>query len=748
MTATLPALGSAALILAAIAVAASWFAYGQIGRNPHALPRARAALVFGGLALLLAGGTLMRLLWIHDYNVSYVVNHVSNDLPGIYVISAFWAGQEGSFLLWAMLAAVIGYALTFRAGDWEAPVMRIYLPSVLALVLLTLASQPFTTIGQMPADGAGLNPILRDPWMAIHPPVTFLGYAALAAPFAYAIASLRRSSNDGWVRHALPWALIGWLALGAGIIMGGFWAYKVLGWGGWWGWDPVENASLLPWLMSTALFHGLLLQRSRRKWAKTNVLLAVLSFALVVYSTFLTRSGVLSEASVHSFGQDDVGFWGVGAWLSGLLLFSAWVLLRARQAYQKGEPVSEPLFSREVLLIVGATVLVACVGVVGLGTSAPLLTKAMGQGAQAVDVSFYGKTTLPLGILLGLGIGLSVLLRWKGTKLVSRNALLAAAAFAVIGMVVAYMIGVDNGLFLLFAGSGVFALVANLVVFEKALAQGGWRTGGGYLAHIGVAFMLVAIVAATTGRTQKADLPYGTMVDVFGYELTFTGWDPAGGEKQAVLVEMKRPGRDASEILRPKLYRMYGSGQLMQRAEPEILRRLSGDLYVAPAQYIPPAEALAELGELVTVTKGASAEVRGMTVTFEDYVMQSHSTGNGTDAAMPGSIGARVRVESGEISEMVVPRMAIGGTSANAAVPLPDGIGGVLRLQSVNADQGSVTLLFSDGDVPEDGRAIGGILTVEVSEKPLMSILWTGVILALLGGGLAIWRRALQLRPA
>jgi cytochrome c-type biogenesis protein CcmF len=510
----------------------------------------------------------------------------------------------------------------------------------------------------------------------------------------------------------------------------------------------VENASLLPWLMSTALFHGLLLQRSRRKWAKTNVLLAVLSFALVVYSTFLTRSGVLSGASVHSFGQDDVGFWGVGAWLSGLLFFSAWALLRARKAYPQGEPVDEPLFSREVLIIAGATVLVACVGVVGLGTSAPIVSQALGKGAQAVDVAFYGRTTLPLGILLGLGLGLSVLLRWKGTKLVSRNALLVATAFAVIGMVVAYIIGVDNGLFLLFAGTGVFALVANLVVFEQALAQGGWRTAGGYLAHIGIAFMLVAIVAATTGRTQKADLPYGTRVDVFGYELTFAGWDQAAGEKQAVLVEMKRPGRDDPEILRPKLYRMYGSGQLMQRAEPEILRRLGGDLYVAPAQFLPPAEALAELGELVTVTKGTSAEVRSMTVTFEDYEMDSHSTDDGAGAAMPGSIGARVRVESGEISEIVVPRMDISGTSANAAVSLPEGIGGKVQLQSVNADQGSVTLLFSDGNVPTDGRAIGGILTVEVSEKPLMSILWTGVILALLGGGLAIWRRALQLRPA
>ncbi|MFC1544437.1 cytochrome c biogenesis protein CcsA, partial [Gemmatimonadota bacterium] len=744
------------LIIAAIAVAASWMAYVQGERNVAALPRARASLLVAGMALLVAGGSLMRLLWIKDYTVSYVYANVGNDLPSIYVISAFWAGQEGTFLLWAMLAAVIGYAMTFfRAGDFEAPVMRIYLPSLMVLIVLTLLSSPFETLGQLaagqvPADGAGLNPLLRDPWMAIHPPITFLGYAALAAPFAYAIASLRRSDNDGWVRHALPWALIGWLALGAGIIMGAFWAYKVLGWGGWWGWDPVENASLLPWLTATALFHGLLLQRTRRKWAKTNVLLAVVTFGLVIYATFLTRSGVLSDASVHSFGQDDVGFWGVGAWLFIVLGYSAWRLWSARGSYLKGEPVDEPLFSREVLIVVGMVVLAASAAAVMLGTSAPIVTQIAGQGAQAVDTSFYGRTTLPLGILIALGIGLSVLLRWKGTGSVSRNALLIAALFGAAGMVVAYLMGVDSLLFLLFAGSGVFALVANLIVFERALAQGGWRTAGGYMAHIGVAFMLVAIVAATTGRKERADLPFGTAVEVFGYQLTFTGWESLPEGKQATLIEMTRPGRQTSEVLKPRLYRMPWQGRIDTRAEPDIRRRLSGDLYVAPAQFLPPEEALAEQGELITLAKEESREVGGITYTFIEYEMDPHGAEANGGVAMPGGIGARVRVERDGQSEELVPIMTVGasGVSPHAANPMPYGWGGELRLQSINADEGTVTLLYSDGSVPEDGRAIGGILSVEVSEKPLMSLLWTGVILALLGGSLAAWRRVLQVKPA
>ena len=747
MNATLPTVGSVALIVAAIAIAGSWTAYLQAHVVPRAQARARAAMVLGSLALLVAGGAMMRLLWTHDYSVAYVYQHVSNDLPNLYVISAFWAGQEGSFLLWAIMGALIGYALTFRAGDWEIPVMRVYLPVLLALVGLTVLSAPFEVAGPAPADGAGLNPLLRDPWMAIHPPVTFLGYAALAAPFAFAMASLRQPDRTTWVRFALPWALIGWLALGAGIIMGGFWAYKVLGWGGWWGWDPVENASLLPWLTATALFHGLLLQRTRRKWAKTNVLFAILSFGLVLYSTFLTRSGVLSDASVHSFGQDDVGFWGVGAWLVGIVLYSAWRLYRARD-YEAGEPVEEPLFSREVLIITGAVVLVACAAVVGLGTSAPILTQIAGRGAQAVDVSFYGRTTLPLGILLGLGIGLSVMLRWKGTGDVRRNALLVATGFGVAGMGIAYLMGVDNGLFLLFAGTGIFALVSNLVVFERALTQGGWRTAGGYLAHIGVAFMLVAIVAATTGRTQKIDLPFQSAREVFGYQLTFTGFENEPDGKQSFLVEMLRPGRSTSEVLRPKIYQMYGSGQMMTRAEPEIRRKLGGDLYVAPAQYLPPEQALAELGDLMTLAKGESREANGIRFTFENYEMASHGSTEGTETVVPGGVGARVRVARGDVTETLIPIMAMGMGTPHDTVPLPYEWGGSLRLQSVNADAGTVTLLYLDGSMPEDGRGMGGILTLEISEKPMMSLLWTGVILALLGGALAIWRRALQARPA
>jgi cytochrome c-type biogenesis protein CcmF len=749
MNATLPTLGNLALLVGAAAYVAAFFAYSGRDLQDH-LPRARAALVVGSLALLVSAGAFLRLIWTRDYLVEYVFSHVSNDLPALYRLSAFWAGQEGSFLIWAVMGAVIAYALTFRAGEWEAPVMRVYLPTMVALILLTWASRPFALIpiaaaAGIPADGAGLNPLLRDPWMAIHPPVTFLGYAALAAPFAFALAGLRRPSNDDWVRLALPWTLIGWLSLGAGIIMGAFWAYKVLGWGGWWGWDPVENASLLPWLTATAMLHGLVLQRSRRKLAKTNVLLAVVTFGLVIYATFLTRSGVLEGASVHTFGQDNVGLWGVGTWMAGTLGYSAFALLRAARTFQPGDGVEEPVWSREVLIILGISVLSLAALLVGLGTSAPIITRLLGMGGAAIDVSYYGRATLPLGVLLSVGIGLSVLLRWKGSVNVSRTAVLSAAAAGLVGMVLAGLGGIRDPLFTLFAGGSVFALVANLVVFERSLTQGGWRVAGAYLTHIGVALMLVAIVAATTSRKQKVDLPYRTPVTAMGYTLTFIQTEPEPEGKQAWLIEIARVGQDAKRILRPRLYQMWGSGQMMTRAEPYILRRPGGDLYVAPAEYLPPAQAMSGMGQMVTLGKGESRELDGTTLTFENYDMGAHGAG-GSGMTAAGGVGARVRVRWAGGEETVIPRLIPGGDGHAGMLPLPGTPGAMIRLQGINADAGTVSLLVTDAATQVDGRAIGGLLTVEISEKPLMSLLWIGVLLALLGGAISIWRRAKLLR--
>jgi cytochrome c-type biogenesis protein CcmF len=570
------------------------------------------------------------------------------------------------------------------------------------------------------------------------------------------MASLHgRSWDPGWVRHALPCALVGWLTLGTGIIMGGFWAYKVLGWGGWWGWDPVENASLLPWLTATALIHGMLLQRIRSKLARTNIVLAVVTFVLVIYSTYLTRSGALEGASVHTFGTSAVGPW-ILLWLLVTLLYGMGRFLKAAlgsrqgQTRLEGDPLDEPLASREMLVALGAVVLVAITVVVGLGTSAPILTRLAGQGSAAIDVSFYDRATLPLGILLALGLGFSVLLRWKGSGTVSRNALLIAAGTGVLGLAVAWQMGIRQVPHMLFAGSSLFALTANLLVFERALWQGGWKQAGGYVAHVGIAFMLVAVVSAGAGSKQKVDLPFQTPVRVMGYELTFEGWRDEQQDKRSTVIRMQRPGGGAATYLRPKLYQQYGSGQMMTRAEPDIRRRLASDLYVAPAQFLPPSEALAGQGSILTLQRGEPLEADGIRFTFEGFEMGGPHGGSDADphgmaGAAAGTVGARIKVEGPWGAEVVVPRLSMTGDGEGEPAPLPGEEGKDVRLKGIDADNGLVRVLVTTAGVDVDGRAIGGLLTIEISTKPMMTVLWSGVILALLGGCLALWRRVRQL---
>ncbi|MBI3944802.1 MAG: cytochrome c biogenesis protein CcsA, partial [Armatimonadetes bacterium] len=246
------------MLLAGLAMAllslSAYVSYSRGGKEQRGV--ARGSFVVSALAVLAASVALMYAFLAGRYDIQYVAGYSSSDLPLIYRISAFWAGQEGSFLLWALMGAAIGLALMRQAGSWEGPLMALFNATQAFLLLLMVIRSPFAPGDPGAVEGHGLNPLLQDPWMAIHPPLIFLGYAALAVPFVFAIAALLRRDYDGWVARALPWTLFAWVGLGAGIFVGGYWAYRVLGWGGYWGWDPEEKASHIPWLLATALLHG------------------------------------------------------------------------------------------------------------------------------------------------------------------------------------------------------------------------------------------------------------------------------------------------------------------------------------------------------------------------------------------------------------------------------------------------------------------------------------------------------------
>jgi len=389
------------------------------GRTEY-LGAARIAAHICISSVLISAGTLLYYIFSYRFDINYVYEHVSRSLSKPLLFSTFYASQEGSFMLWALLTALIAIPLMPYAARqrYEAPVMSVYLSILVFLAIMLVIRSPFESIyaahpgevpaGFIPPDGKGLNPSLENLWIAIHPPMLFTGFALLAVPFAFAIAGLWRRDYQGWITTSLPWTLGAAMILGFGIILGGFWAYETLGWGGYWAWDPVENASLLPWLITVAAFHTMLTQKKTGGLVKTNLLMTLLAFALVIYCSFMTRSGVLSDASVHSFvapGNDVFRLLVVALviFVGGPFLFFA---LRMRDIKSRGAEYK--LLSRETALSIGAAIVGASALVIFVGTSAPLISKK-------VDISYYANLPVPKAFVLMLVHGIHLRLHWDRT---------------------------------------------------------------------------------------------------------------------------------------------------------------------------------------------------------------------------------------------------------------------------------------------------------------------------------------------
>ena len=335
-------LGQWVLIVAGVLsliAAASYRSASARGKGSLATPRVLMSL--STALVLIASAILTALILSHDFSNGYVFGYSDRSLPLHFLLSTFYAGQEGSFLFWALCSSLIAVVLSgyARKRDSEAEVMTVFLIVQTVLLALTVAKSPFRAVwdmypeiaqGQVPPDGHGLNPLLQNFWMVIHPPVLFIGFALMAVPFSQAVGGLWKMKFSLLPTQGLSWILMAVSLLGLGIMLGAYWAYGVLGWGGYWGWDPVENSSLIPWLTGIALVHTLLAQRRTGRYVRTNFVLAIVSFFLVIYSTFLTRSGILGDASVHAFA--DAGaevYWLLLASLVAILLTGGVLLVLA-----------------------------------------------------------------------------------------------------------------------------------------------------------------------------------------------------------------------------------------------------------------------------------------------------------------------------------------------------------------------------------------------------------------------------------
>ncbi len=681
----------AAFLAALGGMGASWRV---IRGDSRSLRWARALAVLALVLVCSASALFLGLILAQRYDVAYVYLNTSRDLAFFYRLSAFWAGQEGSLLLWLLLTAGITVLQIRRARLLEPYVLFFLLLIQAGLTVFLLVNSPFTpTSALLPpgvaiSDGQGLKPILQNPWMVAHPPVLFLGYAGLAVPFAYALAGLWRRDYEEWVQPALFWGLLGWFFLGMGLFLGAFWAYETLGWGGYWGWDPVENSSFLPWLTGTALLHGLFLQRHRRRLRHGNFILALLTYLLVLLATFLTRSGVLSEASVHSFAPSLLTPWMLGlmalvAVAGAILLASRWSDIPpgpvfAGQRRRGDSPSSSEgtagtvgaglasWFSRDFTFLLTLLLLLLIATPILAGTLLPVFSQLGGRLAQ-VDISFYPQTTGPILAVLLLVLGLCPLLGWRESALgrLSRL-LLIPVALAGGAVVVAYLLGVGRPDSLLLILLAALALGSNGVMVVRTVRRGPLYLGG-YLAHIGLGLAVVGIVASSAYSVDYRDaqgnfslfLPANQVREALGYRLTFVQRQESGDFYEG------RPARPVYYIQVE-----HGSEQFLAALEelewnardgslgtwPYVRRYLTHDLYIAAHAYFPGG------GEETVLEPGQEAVLAGYTLVLREV------------RTVPPYVQAVLGIEGERISRTITPTYALAGTSAHdRPVSLPDG---------------------------------------------------------------------------
>ena len=527
---------------------------GIFSRRDRAIRSAeRAAYAAAGCAAL-AFFSLLYMLLTDDFSVAHVASSSSLSLPVFYKIAAVWGGHDGSLLLWVFFAAVIN-AIVLRQNRGRNRDMMPYVLAVLMinlcffLALCVFLSNPFqklvrvfpdgSTLPFVPADGQGLNPLLRYWAMVVHPPILYLGYIGFMVPFAFAVGALAtRQRGEAWIRATRRWALWTWLFLGAGLIIGGKWAYVVLGWGGYWAWDPVENAALMPWLTATAFLHSIIVQERRGMLKTWNMVLAVVAYLLCVFGTFLTRSGIVN--SVHAFDDSNIGIFFV--YYMVVVLGASLILIIDRREYLRGERRLESMTSRESAFLFNNLVLVAACFAVFWGTMFPVFSEWIRGVKISVGPVFFNKINIPVGLLLLLFTGIGPLFAWRKTPAASLKKRFLRPAIAAIVVLAGLVTGGMRDFYAL-AAFALCAFVLAAVVeefYRGARARGrvqgenfplallrlvlkNKRRCGGHIVHFAVALLFIGFAGNAFNEETTGYMRTGDEIRIGGYTLKMAG---------------------------------------------------------------------------------------------------------------------------------------------------------------------------------------------------------------------------------
>ncbi len=549
-----------ALALSLYAFGAGAFALARKGDNYERLGEtARRAGIAAWAAVTVATLTLVVATFRNDFSVAYILHHSNIALPWPYKVAALWSGQEGSLLFWSFLLATYGLILRLRyktdtrlfayAGTIMAAVQ------VFFLMLVNFAAPPFAlTQGQIPPDGNGLNPLLQYAEMVIHPPMLYLGYVGFTVPFAFGLAALiMKYPGEKWIHITRRWTMVTWGFLTVGIFLGAHWAYKVLGWGGYWGWDPVENASLMPWLTGTAFLHSVMMQEKRGMLKMWNMWLVFSTFLLAIFGTFLTRSGVVS--SVHAFAQSSIGTWFIG--FIALTVATCVFFFVRNRGHLKSEHKLESLVSRESSFLFNNLILLVACFTVLWGTLFPVLSEAVQGTKVTVGPPFFNRVNVPVALMLLLLTALGPLLAWRKTSIESLKRNFLFPALCSIGAVIFLLLSPrswggpfgmrpwqDLSYFYALMTIALSVLVAatvtsefvrggrviarhtgsNLVAAMVQLTRRNTRRYGGYIVHFGVILIMIGFAGAAFNQDIEREMGNGDQMSIGPYTLTCKSW--------------------------------------------------------------------------------------------------------------------------------------------------------------------------------------------------------------------------------
>ena len=579
--------------------------FGVKSNNWNLIRSAQNASILSFFLVAVASGILIHALVISDFSIFYVWRHSSTDMPLIYKITSYWGGLEGSLLFWILVQSFFAMIVAFRyqySNREIIPYVITTLNAIMAFLLVLLIgwSNPLEVQSIIPKEGQGLNPLLQNPAMAIHPPALYLGFIGFSVPFAFAIGGLIRGKLDNeWVLTTRRWTLLSWYFLSAGLILGGQWAYEELGWGGFWAWDPVENAALMPWLTGTAFLHSVMIQEKRNMLKIWNVVLIITTFGLTILGTFLTRSGIIN--SVHSFTQSEIG----PAFLVylALVLIAGFALLFKRIQMLESEYKIGSVLCRENVFLAQNILLVGIAFTVLLGTTFPLLAEAVRGTKLSIQAPFFNTITAPMGYALLVLMGIGMLVSWRRSSLDNlrrnfQNPIIIASLGTIIIVWMLFGKNLQWGVYIIF-WSAIFVTSTILFEFARATQIKARQTGsnimmglfyvisknrrryGGLMIHFGVVLMFLGFAGKFFSLEKDLTLEAGKSREIGNYRLEFQNvseFMSGNARHRAAIIKVFDSENNFLETLKPA--KSFYPTQPQPLTEVAIRRTFLEDLYL------------------------------------------------------------------------------------------------------------------------------------------------------------------------